>query len=128
MRFGEGPSPETRGAMRTLVHNYHDGAVLACELGSGPPYDLVLEIHLDTVWNPQAKAQPTVRLRFGGIQNFDAVSASFMALGQHEARTGGAIATIESLSNPSKGRWVIQLDRGDPIDILTSKSPKEGQI
>lgn len=60
---------------RTFQHNYHDGSLVSFTLG--PRRELTLEVELDPIWNSQ---RLSARVRFGGIENYDAVADYFRAL------------------------------------------------
>lgn len=60
-------------AFRTFPFNFHDGQLR--DFSVGPRKEVTLHIALDPVWNE--KQERTVLVRFGAIQNFEAVAAFF---------------------------------------------------
>lgn len=102
----------------TLTYEYHDSWLERFELG--PRRELILQIRLDPVWNPRAPED--VRLRFGGIQNFDEVRTFFDLL---EPVSRGALNVVDEIARPEKGKWIVDLDRSGTVTIVTSKLPQE---
>jgi len=89
-------------AFRSFQRNYHDSQLARFTLG--PRRELTLEIALDPVWNKQAP--PSASVRFGGIENYDAVVSFFRAL--PPPRPNGYIAEIIGLQYTGDGpNWVV---------------------
>ena len=99
-----------------LKHRYHDSSLESHRVG--PQRELILEIRLDRVWNPDGPA--TVRLRFGAIDNIEAVCDFFKPLQDAQAPY-----RVERIALLEKGKWIIELDYAGRVTIATKKVPQE---
>jgi hypothetical protein len=104
---------------RKLNFAYHDALLETCQVG--PQREVILRIRLDPVWNPTAPREVTVR--FGAIQNFDAVRAFFDRLIRSAERD--VLDEIVGIVPSGKGQWTIDLARAGAVKILTPKIPQE---
>jgi hypothetical protein len=73
------------------------------------------------VWNP--KAPPSVRLRFGAIQNFDEVRAFFQQV--QESSKHEALDEVVGIVASEKGKWIVDLARAGAVTIATPTIPQE---
>jgi hypothetical protein len=99
-----------------LKHRYHDSSLESHSVG--PQRELILEIRLDSIWNPGGPE--TVHLRFGGIDNINEVRQFFE--GRASSPTPDRIERIALLE---KGKWSLELDRAGVLTIATRKLPQE---
>jgi len=101
---------------KELNYRYHDSSLEGHRVG--PQRELILEIRLDRIWNPDGPE--TVRLRFGGIENLDEVRQFFDRLGGSQLPDHvGRIGLLE------KGKWIVALDQAGTLTIATKKFPQE---
>ncbi len=109
-------------AYRRLRYGYHDAQLERCQVG--PQREVILEIRLDPAWNRHAPRY--VRLRFGAIQNFEDVRAFFeRVMARPDRRPEGFLDEIAGIQCTAKGRWVVDLERGGSITIVSPKMPNE---
>ena len=104
---------------KTLKYRYHDAVVERRQVG--PRREIILELQLDPVLNPGAPQK--VRLRFGGVENFNEVRSFFeKAPGLTNPE---AFERVERIAWIEKGKWVIEVDHRGAITIATPKLPQE---
>jgi hypothetical protein len=106
-------------AFRKLTHAYHDALLLGCRVG--PQREVILDIRLDSVWNPNGPLE--TRLRFGAINNFEKVREFF----QHLLDTAkhNVLDEIVGIVATGKGEWTVDLARAGAVVIATPKIPQE---
>ena len=92
---------------RSLQHNFHDAGLVGVSIG--PRREIELEIDLDPVWNETAR---TVRVRFGGISNFEQVKEFLGGLPSPPA-SGAYIAEIIGLQYEGRKPYPVVLDLTD---------------
>ncbi|MDB6134059.1 MAG: hypothetical protein JWM59_2302 [Verrucomicrobiales bacterium] len=92
-------------AAQVFRHNFHDGLLMGFSLG--PRRELTLEMVLDPVWNSGTAS--TVKVRFGGIENFEEAASRFRSL-PGPRQPGESLAEIESLKFAEKGRRQVILE------------------
>jgi hypothetical protein len=101
-------------SFRTFPFNFHDGQLT--NFSVGPRKEVTLHIALDRVWNQ--KQERTVLVRFGAIQNFEAVSAFFEKIDRpHDPER--SIAEVVGLvhSGAKKDAVIVDLSPCGSIEI-----------
>ncbi len=99
-----------------LDAEYHDGQLEAVELGERR--DVTLTIRLDPVWN--GGQSPSRRIRFSGIENYDAVRAFFAKMPERP-RADASLDEVVALVQPAKDRIGLDLARLGYIELQGAK-------
>jgi hypothetical protein len=102
-----------------LLNDYHDAQLERVAIG--PRRELTLFIHLDPVCNPSILEYAVVR--FGSIDNFEEVERYFSALRWDPARD--FITEVSRLEPVQRGRWVLDLDGYEEIEIRTTRCTEQ---
>ncbi len=99
---------------RRFPFNFHDGQLR--DFSIGPRSELTLHIALDPVWNE--KQERTVLVRFGAIQNFEAVAAFFEKI-ERPRDPERSIAEVVGLvhSGVTKGVVIVDLSPCGSVEI-----------
>ena len=102
-----------------LKYEYHDAVVERHQIG--PKRELILDVVLDQFLNPGAPKN--VQLRFGAIDNMEAVRSFF----QRPSRVTqpGGFERLERIELITKGKWLIVVDHRGQVTIATHKTPQE---
>lgn len=110
------PYPMPHAAIpRRLLNDYRTARLERVALG--PRRELVLFIRLDPAFNSTILQDAVVR--FGSIANFHEVEAFFSALPANPACDH--LAVIRSLEPETPGCWVLALEGGGEVRILSER-------
>ena len=104
-------------AYRRTTYNCHDGQLEACRIG--PRNELVLDIYLDPIWNPNGPKRCTIR--FGAIRNMNEVKAFFSSIPKKPQRPGGFLDEVIGIVYAHKANWILDLADAGAIRVQSTK-------